>query len=136
MNPTERQIERQMHEALRRLPPPRAPRSLAPRVMHAVIVIASSRAQTGWRQWPLQWQLLALVVSTSAAVALVLAASLGSVWIANLTATRAVVTVWQTFFAPIAVPLVILTAVMCAACALLAAALKHVAWEGQETSPS
>jgi len=134
MNLDERDLERQVHEALRRLPTPRAPRSLAPRVMQAVI--AATRAQAGWRQWPLQWQLLALVVSLSMAAALVLAASLGSMWIANLTATRAVVTVWQSFFAPIAVPLVILTAVMCAACAFLAAALKHVAWEGQEISPS
>lgn len=144
MNP-ERDLERQVHEALRRLPLPRAPRSLAPRVMHAVIASAGLQdrrceARTGlradWRQWPLQWQLLALVVSTSMAAALVLAASVGSLWIANLTATRAIVTVWQTFVAPIALPLVILTAAMCVACALLAAALKYVAWEGQEISHS
>jgi hypothetical protein len=132
MNPEE--LEREIHEALRRLPTPRAPGSLAPRVMQAVA--AAARAQTGWRRWPLQWQLLGLVVACSTIVAVALGASVATVWIGSLASTRAAVVLWQTFVAPAAVPLAILTAVMCAACALLAAALKHVAWEGRETSLS
>ena len=136
MNP-ERQLEREIHDALRRLPQPRAPRTLAPRVMQAVAAAAGApRPKAGWRQWPLQWQLLALVVACSAVVAVAMGVSIATAWIGSLAGTRAAIVLWQTFAAPIAVPLSILTAVMCAACALLAAALKHVAWEGQETSPS
>ena len=119
MYPDRHDLEREIHQALRSLPTPRAPRSLAPRVMQAVA--AAARTQTGWRRWPLQWQMLACVVACSAA---------------GLAITRAAVVLWQTFAAPIVAPLAILTVVMCAACALIAAALKHVAWEGQETSTS
>jgi hypothetical protein len=128
------QLEREIHDALRRLPILRAPRSLAPRVMQAVA--AAARAQAGWRRWPLQWQMLGLVVACSAIVAVALGVSIATAWLGSLESTRAAVVLWQTFVAPAAVPLAILTAVMCAACALLAAALKHVAWEGRETSLS
>jgi hypothetical protein len=132
MNPEER-LEREIHEALRRLPLPRAPRSLAPRVMQA-IAAAAARPETGWRHWALHWQLLGLVLAFSTAVAVVIGSTLLAGWVGNLAATRAVVTLWQTFVAPYALVAVALTAVMCVASALLAAALKHVAWEGQETS--
>jgi hypothetical protein len=127
-------LEREIHDALRRLPAPRAPRTLAPRVMQAVA--AAARAQTGWRRWPQHWQLLGVVVACSTIVAVALGTSLATAWIGSLESTRAAIVLWQTFVAPAAIPLTILTAVMCAACALLAAALKHVAWEGRETSLS
>lgn len=126
----ERELEQEIHEALRRLPQPRAPRSLAPRVMQAIA--AAARPEAGWRLWALHWQLLGLVLACSTAIALVIGGSLVAGWFGNLATTRAVVTLWQTFVAPYALPVVALTAVMCVACALLAAALKHVAWEGQE----
>ncbi len=129
MNP-EQQLEREIHDALRRLPQPRAPRSLAPRVMQAIA--SAARPQTGWRLWALHWQLLGLVVACSMAVALAIGASLAAIWFSNLEATRAFVTLWQTFVAPYALPVVALTAVMCIACAVLGVALKHVAFEGQE----
>jgi hypothetical protein len=123
-------LEREIHAALRRLPLPRAPRSLAPRVLQAIALAA--RPAAGWRQWALHWQLLGLIAACSTAIAVVVAGSLFAGWVGGLEATRAVVTIWQTFVAPYAIRLVALTAVMCAASALLAAALKHVAWEGQE----
>jgi hypothetical protein len=126
----EPQLEREIHDALRRLPQPRAPRSLAPRVMQAIA--AAARPQVGWRHWALHWQLLGLVVACSTAIAVVVGGSLFAGWVGSLATTRAVVTLWQTFVAPYALPVVALTAVMFVACALLAAALKHVAWEGQE----
>ena len=129
MNP-DPQLEREIHDALRRLPQPRAPRSLAPRVMQAIA--AARRPQAGWRVWALHWQLLGLVVACSTAIALAIGGSLFAGWFSSLEATRAFVTLWQTFVAPYAVPVVALTAVMCIACAVLGAALKHVAWEGQE----
>jgi hypothetical protein len=130
----ERELEQEIHDALRRLPQPRAPRSLAPRVMQAIA--AAARPQAGWRHWALHWQLLGLVVACSTAIALVIGGSLFTGWIGGLATTRALVTLWQTFLAPYTLPLLALTVVMCVASALLAAALKHVAWEGQEISPS
>jgi hypothetical protein len=52
-------LEREMHEALRRLPPPRAPGSLAPRVMAAV----RARREAPWHArpmatWPVELQVL------------------------------------------------------------------------------
>jgi multisubunit Na+/H+ antiporter MnhC subunit len=132
MDSVDRDLERQIHDALRALPEPRAPRSLAPRVMQAVAAVSAARG--GWRQWPLAWQLLGLVAACSAAGALALAIPLTSAWLANLEAARAAAVLWQTFVAPIATPALVLTAVMIAASALLVAALKHVAWEGQESS--
>jgi hypothetical protein len=129
MNP-EQELEREIHDALRRLPQPRAPRSLAPRVMQAIA--GAARPQAGWRHWALHWQLLGLVVACSTAIALVIGGSLFTGWIDSLATTRALVALWQTFLAPYVLPLVALTVVMCVASALLAAALKHVAWEGQE----
>ena len=123
-------LEREIHNALRRLPQPRAPRSLAPRVMYAIA--AAARPQAGWRLWALHWQLLGLVAACSTAVALVVAGSYLAGWVSGLATTRAVVTLWQMFAAPYVLPVVALTAVMCVACALIGAALKHVAWEGQE----
>ncbi len=132
MDLVDRDLEREIHAALRRLPAPRAPHSLAPRVMQAVV--AASATREGWRQWPLAWQLLGLVAACCTAAALALAIPLTADWMASLPAARAAAALWQTFIAPIATPVLVLTAVMFAASALLVAALKHVAWEGQESS--
>lgn len=130
-------LEREIHEALRRLPEPKAPRSLAPRVMQAVAALERAHAgvtpAAGWRQWPLVWQMLAVVIATSTAVALALVLSPAMEWLGSLAAARAASALWQTFVAPIALPVLVFTAVMGTACALLVAALKHVAWEGQES---
>lgn len=61
-------------QALRALPPPRAPRTLAPRVMAAVRARAAGRADRTWFTWP-AW---AQVASLLAFVGLVASASL--VW--------------------------------------------------------
>ena len=134
MDPVDRDLEREIHDALRGLPTPRAPRALAPRVMRAVR--APSPSRNGWRHWALEWQLLSLVGACSTAAALVLVLPLLSAWVRSLPAARAVAVIWSTFLAPIATPAVVLIAVMCTACAVLIAALKHVAWEGREISPS
>ena len=62
MDPAE--LERLTDRALRRLPTPRAPRTLLPRVLAAVAAEASrpwyARA---WLSWPLQWQLVSAAVT-------------------------------------------------------------------------
>jgi len=138
MDPAEHDLEREIHEALRRLPAPRAPQSLAPRIMRAVVSAARVPAEpvpaTGWRRWPLAWQLIGLVMACSMAIALALALAAAAQWAGSLAAARAAAMVWQTFVAPVAGPVLTFIAVIGAAGALLTAALKHVAWEGQEIS--
>lgn len=134
------ELEREVHRALRDLPIVRAPLSLAPRVMQAVLAApergygAPANLRLDWRSWRLEWQLLYLVSALSLLIAVAMAVPRAQSWIAGLTTTRAVTALWQMFLEPIAMPLVIWTAVMCTACALIVAALKHVAWEGREMS--
>jgi hypothetical protein len=136
MSPSESpaDLERRVHRALRALPGPRAPHSLAPRVMAAIA--AAARAPVGWRRWPLHYQLLSVVAACSLVLVLALGLPLVEAWVAGLTAARMAAALWQTLVAPIAASVIVLIAVMGTACALLFAALKHVAWEGQEASRS
>ena len=132
-------LERDIDAALARLPLPRAPRTLAPRVMQAIAVAAraaAAGARIGWRSWPVVWQALSLVAACSLWLVVALALPLASLWIRNAGTVKTAAAVWDRFFAPIAVPAVAVVAVMCTATALLVAALKHVAWEGQRTSHS
>jgi len=138
MDPAEHDLEREIDKALRRLPALRAPQSLAPRVMRVVMATSYAPSETvpagGWRRWPAAWQMLGLVAACSMAIAFGLALAVGAEWLGSLPAARAAAALWQVFVAPIAGPVLAFTAVMGAAGALLAAALKHVAWEGQEIS--
>ena len=71
MDPTD--LERLTDRALRRLPTPRAPRTLLPRVLAAVAAEASrpwyARA---WLSWPMHWK----VVSAAGALSVVVLATL------------------------------------------------------------
>jgi hypothetical protein len=122
------ELEREVHRALRDLPIVRAPLSFAPRVMQAVL------AAPGWRGWRLEWQLLYLVSACSLLIAVAIAVPRAVSWVGGLATTRALLLTWQIFLEPIAMPIVSGTAVLCTACALIVAALKHVAWEGREIS--
>ncbi len=136
MPPGDGELEREIHDALRRLPMPRAPRSLAPRVLQAIAAAEAPvrrAAAPAWRQWPLEWRLVGLVAAMSLAAALVLAVPFVTDWVGSLPATRALVGLWRAFIAPVAVPVLVFAAVMSGASALLAGALGHVAWEGRET---
>ena len=130
------ELERQVDRALRRLPLPRAPRSLAPRVMQAIA--AASRTATratvgGWRCWSPGWQVLGLASACWLAATIALALPIASRWIGDVAVTRAAVALWQMFVAPIAAPVIAVVAVMCTASALLVAALRYVAWERRWT---
>jgi hypothetical protein len=129
-------LERQVERALRQLPSPRAPHTLAPRVMRAVAAAASAAVapMAGWRQWAPIWQAATLVAALSIALSILLAVPVAASWVANLAVARATASLWREFAAPLAIPAITVVAVMCTACALLVAGLKHVAWEGQRTS--
>jgi hypothetical protein len=59
MNDDETNLERLIHGKLKQLPPPRAPRTLMPRVLAEVRRRAAQPwYQRAWFTWPRHWQLL------------------------------------------------------------------------------
>ncbi len=146
-----------LHRALKQLPPPRAPRTLLPRVMAAVEAQAAGAAPTAdraasaappWLAWPIEWR-----VGSAAALVLVAAAAawiwpgveaVARVMLAqglDIVQTRVAAfapgaaalahlgaTVWETFLQPVACLAFIWIVVMSAACAAFAAALERVAF--------
>ena len=144
--------------ALDRLPPPRAPRSLLPRVMAALEANQAAhrpapRARP-WLAWPLAWQV--------ASIAIVMAMTLG-IWrlwphtvslvawftppsvaetgteLASVGTTAAAVagavrTVWHALVQPFVFYMLALVLAMCAACAAFGAALGRVVFEGVSQS--
>lgn len=139
-----------LHLALRELTPPRAPRTLLPRVMATIAAaerLRNQRAAQPGVVWPLEWRVgsIAAMVAIAALAAWVwpIAYAVTSAMLANgiaavearLTAlapgatamTHLAGVVWGTFFQPVVGFVVTWIVVMCAACAALAAALERVA---------
>lgn len=125
----ERELEREIHAALRALPSPRAPVSLAPSVMAAVMAGSAS-----WRRWPLPARIIGAAAACALAAVVLAVVPAAGAWVSGLAAARAAAALWTTLIAPLAAPVIIFTAVMGTASVLLMAAIKHVAWEGQEAS--
>jgi hypothetical protein len=151
-------LEDVVDRALKRLPAPRAPRTLLPRVMAAVEAERAARSPGSnrragagpWLAWPLAWQMasLAAVVVlavgiaqlwpwTEAAVRLTVAPALDGVtaFVAGMAAkvtTAASVTriIWNAIVQPLVAYVLVLVLVMCAACAAFGAALGRVVLGG------
>jgi hypothetical protein len=138
-------LERLIDRELRALPPPRAPRSLLPRVMAAV----GDRAQRpwytrAWLQWPVGWQLasafvlIGVVATGSVLLPQLRDAVMALTFVANVrgdvaesareveVATTAVRVVWRTLLAPVVPWAFALITLMCAACAVFGTALNHL----------
>jgi len=148
-------LERAVSDALARLPRPRAPKTLAPRVMAAVAAAPARppRRVRNWFTWPLAWQAL----SAAALVAVVLGgvwiwpaaeAALAGFWqgpIDHITAVIAPVgrqaaplvavaeVIWRAI-EPLALGFVVLIVVMGTACTTFGAVLRHVALQGGTSS--
>ena len=138
-----------VHRALRRLPQPRAPRSLAPRVMAAVAaaVQPARPAARPWLSWPMEWRLASLVAFVLAGSAAAwfwpgLEAAAWSIAARGLAAvemqaaalspgagalTRLVVIGWETFVQPVIWIALVWIVMMTAAFAAFATALERVA---------
>lgn len=67
-------LQQLLDRELKRLPAPRAPRTLLPRVLAATVQGVPSRPQSGWLVWPRSWQI------ASAALLLALAAGGWMLW--------------------------------------------------------
>jgi hypothetical protein len=119
-------LERLLDAELRRLPVPRAPQTLLPRVMAAV---RPAEAVSGWSTWPRAWQ--------TAAAILMLAAAAGAAWLATAPPapvaglaeragdTAALIRVlWDVLLGPAAAYLFVLGIALTLACAAAWAALE------------
>jgi len=118
------ELEQHVHEDLRRLPEPRAPETLLPRILAAVEAWANrpwyARA---WFTWPLGWQAVSIVL---------LAAGIYATW--NLpplppsvvATTNAGSVIWRTLIEPLLGYVVGLVVLMCLACAVFGAALNYL----------
>jgi hypothetical protein len=145
------ELDKLVDRALKRLPAPRAPRTLVPSVMAAIEAgrVRQSSARP-WLSWPLAWQVASL------AVLVVLALGIARLWpdaqqavqrsissafagvpasVADAAGTASVVAsvtraVWRGLVEPFVGYALALVLVMCLACATFGAALGRVALGG------
>ena len=135
-------LEHVIHRELSRLPSPRAPRTLVPRILRAVQ--ARPREASGWFTWPLEWQICSL-----AAMVLLLAGVMNvwpiAKWAAAIASTMASMrqgakgvgaasVIWRVLIEPVVMFLALFLAAMCAASAAFGAALRSVALGGTSRS--
>ena len=125
-------LEQRVDRELRRLPAPRAPHMLLPRVLAAVEAWVNRPWYTrAWFTWPLGWQV--------ASVALVAAVFIG-VWLLPPAPPSVVVTtnagrvLWRTIVEPFLAYAFVIVVIMCLACAAFGAALSYVFVERAEQS--
>ena len=148
-------LERLVDRALKGLPPPRAPRTLLPRVMAAVEdaragrSVAATAGARPWLSWPFAWQVASLTVVVVLAVGIaqlwpearaavqqlvspVLGAGSFVVETAGKATTVASATaiIWHALVQPLVTYVLVLVLVMCAACATFGAALGRVVLGG------
>ncbi len=144
-------LERRVHRALRGLPPPRAPRSLRPRVLAAVTPDVAGHPWFTW-PWPLQvgtvlamtalvaalaWQWPLVVASVAAAVPEPVRVGVGYAGGLAETGTalgRLLQLTWTAVVAPMAKVVLLLTVTLCTACAVCLAALSRMALGGASQS--
>jgi hypothetical protein len=135
MDPAE--LERLIDRELRRLPAPRAPRTLLPGVMRAVRARTAAAPARGFLTWPRLWQ----VASVAALVVLVVGVvrvwpiaqeTIAGVEIAQqfdrlVSAGRVV---WRVLVQPVAIFALVMVTAMGIACAVFGTALGRVAFGG------
>jgi len=118
------ELERRVHDELRRLPGPLGPQTLLPRVLAAVDAWANrpwyARA---WFTWPLGWQ----IASVAAFVFAVYGTwNLPPLPASVVTTTNAGGVIWRTLIEPLLGYVVGLVVLMCLACAVFGAALNYL----------
>jgi hypothetical protein len=126
------ELERLIDRELKRLPAPRAPRALLPRIMAAV---ATPRVlpwySRPWLSWPPQWQVLSIgmVAAIGYGVWLV---SAQAPQLVELTSQMSAVsrTLWNVLFGPIAFVVLGLTIIFALACAAAWTAVSRVTFGG------
>ena len=125
-------LERIVDRELKRLPAPRAPRSLAPRVMAAVAVSRSAAWYARpWLLWPVWMQAVSVIAFAG------LAAGAWTLWnetpvLAQRANQMAAVSraLWNALFGPIVIVVLALTIVVALACAAAWTAVSRVTFGG------
>lgn len=130
MTPPDDDLERRIDRALRRLPPPRAPQTLLPRVMTAV----HARSERPWYarpwfSWPLVWRVLSIA---PAAWLLYVAWRVPSPPAQMVAAASAGRVLWDLLIAPLLPYVVTVVLLMGLACVLFGLALNYVLLERAE----
>jgi hypothetical protein len=148
MDPQE--LESLIDRQLRRLPEPRAPRSLLPRVMAAVAEARRPWYARAWRTWPIGLQIASALAGFVAIAAMSLALPAAQTWLvadssplwADLVSRagrivahteevgRAAEVVWRALIAPVATAALVPVLMMCAASLAFGAALSRLAFRG------
>jgi hypothetical protein len=147
----EQDLERLTHRELQRLPAPRAPHSLLPRVMAAVEAWAARPWYTrAWFTWPAGWQAasiaaVALVVTgavlagphvQAAASSMLAAVQLFASGVSDAapveTTANGARILWRTLLEPLATYALVVVVLMFLACAVFGTALNHVVIERAE----
>ncbi len=132
--------------ALRALPEPRAPRTLAPRVMAAVHARLARPAPRTWFDWPLGWRVSSAVGAVTVMVAVTLvwpmalawlqpaadamSARVGVVWLKVDVTLRVAAVFFRAVWYPLVLPFLAIVTVMTIACATVGAMLGRVALGG------
>ena len=120
-------LERVVHRELQRLPLPRAPHTLLPRVLAAVDAwVNRPWYERAWFTWPLGWQ-----VASIAVVALVGYGfwNLPPAPPALQATTSATHVLWRTLIEPFLTYVFVVVVLMCVACAAFGAALNYLVLE-------
>jgi hypothetical protein len=138
-------LEQLVDAELKRLPPPRAPRSLLPRVLAAAAAQEQhARPARGWTMWPRAWQVAGGVVAAVVFVGLWRLASFAQPYLADLfsiggfdraasftrnadEAAAVVRVLWEVLLQPVATYVSVLAISLVLACALLWTAVERLA---------
>lgn len=118
------ELERRVHEELRRLPAPLAPRTLLPRVLAAVDAWARRPwYERAWFTWPLGWRVASVAML---AVAVYATWNLPPLPGSVVATTNAGGVLWRTLIEPLLGYVVGLVLLMGVACAIFGAALNYL----------
>src|SRR6476659_7201806 len=123
----EKDLEQLAGRELGRLPAPRAPETLLPRVLAAVDAWSHRPWYTrAWFSWPLAWQAISIVAVAMAIYGVFNVPAPPAQVVEAAGATRAL---WRAFVEPLLPYLVLLVVVMVLACAAVGVALNYVLLE-------
>ena len=143
MNPID--LEQLVDAELKRLPAPRAPRTLLPRVLAAVEAQQQhAKPSRGWALWPRAWQFAGGVVAAVLLIGIWKLAAIAQPFISELLpsaglgraaaftqgaddAVTVVRVLWDVLLQPVATYVSILAISLALACALLWTAVEHLA---------
>lgn len=141
-------LQQLLDRELKRLPAPRAPRTLLPRVLAATVQGAPVRAPSGWLAWPRSWQLASAALLLALAAGgwmlwpIVMAVDLAAQPLGNTSSRIATVVrsadegaaivrvLWQVVLAPVATYVSVLAIALTLACGVLWTALERFALGG------